>query len=104
MHWPTFDPSAEPLDVITKISHFYGDGVEFVIAGGGNTSYKNDDRVWVKASGTSLGTVSPESFVELDRAALAETLLQDFDDEPTAREAQYKNALNAARIATSVFP
>ncbi|MDP7741301.1 MAG: SDR family NAD(P)-dependent oxidoreductase [Lentisphaeria bacterium] len=98
MHWPTFDPSDEPLDVITKISHFYGDGVEFVIAGGGNTSYKNDERVWVKASGASLATVSPEGFVELDRAALAETFLQEFGDDPTAREAQYKDALNAARI------
>lgn len=98
MHWPTFDPSDEPLDVITKISHFYGDGVEFVIAGGGNTSCKNDEHLWVKASGTSLATVSPEGFVELDRAALAETFLQDFDDDPTTREAQYKDALNAARI------
>jgi NAD(P)-dependent dehydrogenase (short-subunit alcohol dehydrogenase family)/rhamnose utilization protein RhaD (predicted bifunctional aldolase and dehydrogenase) len=98
MNWPEFQDADEPLEVISKISRYYGDGVEFVIAGGGNTSYKADNKLWIKASGTSLRTVQPGEFVELERAILDDALTADFGDEPTAREAQYKDVLNAARI------
>ena len=36
---------------LLEISRFYGTDKNFVIAGGGNTSFKNDSTIWVKASG-----------------------------------------------------
>jgi len=38
------------LEELVEISQFYGRDNRFVIAGGGNTSYKNVEKIWVKAS------------------------------------------------------
>ena len=32
--WPAFLPTDDPLDVIVKLSRFYGSDPEFVLAGG----------------------------------------------------------------------
>ena len=32
---------------LIDISRYYGQQKEFVIAGGGNTSYKNDEKLWI---------------------------------------------------------
>jgi rhamnose utilization protein RhaD (predicted bifunctional aldolase and dehydrogenase) len=55
---------------LIEISQFYGSDKRFVIAGGGNTSYKNEEKIWVKASGTSLATITEEGFAILDRTKL----------------------------------
>ena len=57
------------LKELVDISRFYGVNKDYVIAGGGNTSYKDDKYLWVKASGTTLGTV------HVDTRAVAEALL-----------------------------
>ncbi len=44
-------------DLISVSRHFGADKA-YVIAGGGNTSYKNDRDIWVKASGTTLGDIT----------------------------------------------
>jgi rhamnose utilization protein RhaD (predicted bifunctional aldolase and dehydrogenase) len=59
-----------PIQDLISISQFYGRDSRFVIAGGGNTSYKNSDKIWVKASGSSLATINEEGFAVLDRALL----------------------------------
>ena len=69
MEWPTFTKSDSELEQLVKLSRFYGNDSEMVIAGGGNTSVKNGDRIWVKGSGTSLGQITPEGFVELPENA-----------------------------------
>ncbi|MGO1538471.1 MAG: class II aldolase/adducin family protein [Leucobacter sp.] len=45
--------------------------------GGGNTSTKTDDTLWVKASGFNLGTIVPQGFAPLDRTYLDELLSHD---------------------------
>ena len=55
--------------MISKLSRFYGSDPSIVLAGGGNTSCKIGDRLFVKASGTSLATMTPDGFVEMDRDA-----------------------------------
>ena len=42
------------LDVIERISHKYGSDGNFVLAGGGNASFKDEDYLYIKGSGTSL--------------------------------------------------
>ena len=54
--WPTFETSDDELEVICKLSRFYGADPSIVLAGGGNTSCKIDNRMFVKASGTSLAS------------------------------------------------
>ena len=47
------------LDTITQLSHEFGSD-EYVKAGGGNTSCKTDDTLWVKPSGTTLAALTPQ--------------------------------------------
>ncbi|MDD4101923.1 MAG: class II aldolase/adducin family protein [Kiritimatiellae bacterium] len=60
----------EILNTITELSHEFGTE-EYVKAGGGNTSCKNESTLWVKPSGTTLSGLKPESFVAMDRAMLS---------------------------------
>ena len=46
----------EALSALAAMSNKYGKDPQFVLAGGGNTSFKSADRLWVKGSGTSLAT------------------------------------------------
>ena len=41
------------IQELIEILQFYGQNSDYVIAGGGNTSFKTADRLWVKASGTT---------------------------------------------------
>ena len=65
--WPTFLSSDDPLDVIVKLSRFFGSDPSIVLAGGGNTSCKIDDILYVKGSGTALATMTRDGFVKMDR-------------------------------------
>lgn len=60
------------LDALIAMSHRYGADAEFVLAGGGNTSYKTEDILYIKGSGTKLAAITAEGFVRMDRAKLAE--------------------------------
>ena len=56
----------DELSIITQLSREFGTP-EYVIGGGGNTSYKNESTLWVKPSGTTLSGLTEETFVQLDR-------------------------------------
>ena len=59
------------LDTIVELSHEFGTP-EYVIGGGGNTSAKDHDTLWVKPSVTTLSGLTAETFVVMNRAAIAE--------------------------------
>ena len=98
IQWPGFAASDTPLEVLVKLSRFYGSDPEFVLAGGGNTSVKVGDRLFVKGSGHALATIPPEGFVELDRKQLEALLNSTLSEERMQREAEFKAATLAARI------
>ena len=95
--WPHFDASDTELDVICKLSRYYGRDPSIVLAGGGNTSCKKGDRLYVKASGTSLATITPDGFLEMDRQHLDKLVTAQLSSDTDTREAQYQAALSAAR-------
>lgn len=86
------------LTDLIMISRQYGSNPEFVIAGGGNTSWKSREHLYIKASGVSLATIGEEDFCILDRARLAEITEMDFSCDPVVREEQVKNALMGCLI------
>lgn len=86
------------LETIAKISNKYGANPEYVLAGGGNTSFKDADFLFIKGSGTSLATIKPEEFVKLDRKALAAIFLKKYPDDTDAREAAVLADMMAARV------
>ena len=59
------------LAALIQLSNHYGTGTDYVIAGGGNTSWKNDKVLYVKGSGQALSTIQAEGFARMDRKALA---------------------------------
>ena len=58
------------LDNLVKMSHRYGGDEEFVLAGGGNTSFKENGVLFVKGSGVQLADIQPEQFVKMDMEKL----------------------------------
>ncbi|MFW5891959.1 MAG: SDR family NAD(P)-dependent oxidoreductase [Bacteroidota bacterium] len=81
------------LKHLVQISRYYGADKEAVIAGGGNTSFKNDEFIWVKASGIGLDTIDESGFVKLYREKLQKIATAQFSDNSDERELQVKNAL-----------
>ena len=89
---------------LISISQFYGKDSRFVIAGGGNTSYKNQEKIWVKASGSSLATITEEGFAVLDREKLNLMSEKVYSADTSEREEQVKNDLAYATITKGKRP
>ena len=89
---------------LIKISKFYGSDNRFVIAGGGNTSYKSVDKLWVKASGASLATITEEGFAILDRAKLNLITEKVYSSNADEREEQVKRDLEEATLTKGKRP
>lgn len=89
---------AEKLAALAAMSNRYGADAAFVLAGGGNTSYKSADRLWVKGSGTSLATIRPEDFVVLERKKLAAMWDAVYPEKEADREAAVLADMMAARV------
>ena len=86
---------------LVELSRFYGVNKEFVIAGGGNTSYKNNDYLWVKASGVYLSNINPDGFVCLSRDKLKILYRKKYSTNSQKREAEVKEDLNIAMVSKS---
>ena len=76
------------LEIIEKISHKYGGDSRYVLAGGGNTSYKDEEFLYVKGSGASLATIKDTDFVKMSRAGLSEIFKKTYPQEQQRREAE----------------
>ena len=92
------------IDQLIEISRKYGADSRFVIAGGGNTSFKNENNLWVKASGHALATITEEGFAVLDRALLNPMGKKKYSSDTAEREEQVKNDLAAACITKGRRP
>lgn len=84
------------IDDLIAISRKFGQDSRFVIAGGGNTSYKDENRLWVKASGHALATITEDGFAVLDRILLNEMGEKAYNEDTAIREEQVKNDLAVA--------
>lgn len=86
---------SDPLKTITELSHEFGTEL-YVQGGGGNTSVKNADTLWVKPSGTTLANIAAENFLPMSRAKLQAVHDAQAPADPTAREALVKDLMQAA--------
>ena len=93
------------IQELIEISQFYGLNIEYVIAGGGNTSYKNSDNLWIKASGISLSDIQKDGFVCMSRKKLQILNEKQYSENSAEREEQVKADLLASiRETTSRRP
>jgi len=86
------------LDQITQLSHEFG-APEYVKGGGGNTSAKNKETLWIKPSGTTLAELTTESFIAMDRAKIARL----YDVKPPA-DSSAREALVTNMMMEAMFP
>lgn len=84
---------------LVEISQLYGKNKAFVIAGGGNTSFKNDQLIWIKSSGVSLDTIDEEGFVCLSREKLKVVAHKTYSIDSNLREAEVKEDLTKAIVS-----
>ena len=92
------------IEKLIEVSRKYGSDDRYVIAGGGNTSFKTTDKLWVKASGHALATITEDGFAVLDRAKLNPMGEKRYSADTAEREEQVKNDLAAACITKDRRP
>ena len=88
------------LETLVEISRYYGAKPGYALGGGGNTSFKNQRYLWVKASGYSLADISENGFAVLDRKLLGKISQTTYSSDPLERERQVKDDL----MASNAFP
>lgn len=87
------------LSDLVAVSHKYGSDPDYVLAGGGNTSCKQEGILYVKASGQALATITARGFVRMDMAAMAVMWSKHYPEETNAREQDVLVDLMGARCA-----
>lgn len=83
---------------LIAISRKYGSDSEYVLAGGGNTSCKENGIMAVKASGSELATIDADGFVKLDLEQLHLIRTKRYPDNNKEREAMALQDLMNARL------
>lgn len=86
------------IDELVAFSNFYGSDEELVLAGGGNTSAKDGDVMYIKGSGTKLATITADGFVKMSREKLSEIFTKVYPDDDKTREAMSLKDLSDARL------
>jgi rhamnose utilization protein RhaD (predicted bifunctional aldolase and dehydrogenase) len=87
------------LEKLIEMSRKYGSDDRYVLAGGGNTSYKQDGIMAVKASGSALSTIDEAGFVRMDVSSLKGLPDKDYPGGDDEREAAAAKDMMAARLA-----
>ena len=83
---------------LVEYSRKYGSNPELVLAGGGNTSMKENGILYVKGSGCALSTINAENFVAMDIAKLHAILSKKYPDSDSEREAAFLADVSAAKL------
>ncbi len=89
---------SEVLKDILHLSHQYGGNQDYVLLGGGNTSWKDDRVMYVKASGHALDEITADGFVAMDRSALDAIWEKTYPEGRKEREREVLEDMMAARL------
>ena len=84
---------------LVRISRFYGKDPSFLLAGGGNTSYKDNKYLYVKASGFKLASIGKDGFVKLERNTLNRIWEKEYPADIDLREKQALQDLMDSRAS-----
>lgn len=85
------------IEELIAISRYYGSNPDYVIAGGGNTSFKDPSTLYIKGSGIALAESTPESFVSMDRQVLQRIWTKTYPASSDEREHEVLADMMAAR-------
>ncbi len=85
------------IEKLITVSRRYGSNLDFVVAGGGNTSWKTAEELYIKGSGFALETITETGFVRMDRQKLAAIWTTAYPSDSAARESAVLASLMASR-------
>ena len=88
----------ESMKELISLSRKYGADSDYVLAGGGNTSWKSDDLMVVKASGTELAKIDEDGFVLLDMDKLRTIRTTKYPENREEREERALEDLMNSRL------
>jgi rhamnose utilization protein RhaD (predicted bifunctional aldolase and dehydrogenase) len=83
---------------LVKISRFYGKDPDFLLGGGGNTSFKDEKYIFIKASGFELASIEEDGFVKLDRNLLESIFEKEYPADIDLRERLVLKDLMDSRV------
>ena len=86
------------IEKLISESQRYGSSDRFVLLGGGNTSYKKDGILYVKASGSSLATIGQEGFVKMNLSSMQSIWNNTYSSDDDEREEQVLQDMMAFRL------
>jgi rhamnose utilization protein RhaD (predicted bifunctional aldolase and dehydrogenase) len=88
------------FDCILELSHRYGSNEDYVLDGGGNTSYKDNGIIHVKSSGAALSRVTAAQFVAMNLQLVREIVEREYPPDITTdqKEAEALSSMTAARM------
>lgn len=92
------EETARLIAPLVALSRRYGADPAWVLAGGGNTSFKTAETLFVKASGFALGNIEADGFCEVDRRKLDAIWEKRYPTDVAAREDAALADLMAARV------
>jgi rhamnose utilization protein RhaD (predicted bifunctional aldolase and dehydrogenase) len=86
------------IQELIEVSRRYGGDPDYVVAGGGNTSWKTVDALYIKGSGSALESIAEDGFVKIDRRRLAAIWTSSYPGNPEQRESAILADMMAARF------
>jgi rhamnose utilization protein RhaD (predicted bifunctional aldolase and dehydrogenase) len=88
------------LEKLLLMSHRYGADEDYVLAGGGNTSYKENGVLYIKGSGTQLSDITQGQFVAMGLQRLRNIVVKDYATglKDSEREERVLADMMAARL------
>jgi len=84
------------LNDLVKISRYYGSNPDYVLEGGGNTSCKDKQNLFIKASGIRLSEIDENGFIKLSRDMLKSIWEKNYPAGCKEREALFLKDLRAS--------
>ncbi len=83
---------------LLELSREYGSDERYVLLGGGNTSVKDGDTLYVKASGYALGGITEKGFVKMSLRELEKMWSRDLPSDENDREKIVLQMMMDARL------
>ncbi len=92
------------ISTLIEVSRRYGADARMVLLGGGNTSWKTDSVMYVKASGHALGTIGRDGFVAMSMDRLQAIWDKQYPTVPEQREKQILEDMMESRLCGREWP
>jgi rhamnose utilization protein RhaD (predicted bifunctional aldolase and dehydrogenase) len=86
------------IQELITLSRYYGANPDYIVAGGGNTSLKDNATLFIKGSGTALADITADGFVRMDRGRLARIWEKAYPAQADDREAAVLADMMAAKM------